>query len=1165
MAKVVQTQLLDEEVFGIDQSENQITAKQGNITTNDENDKITMKGENIKVGTIITGKGNDNVTIISAQDLYNGEEYTTLDLGSGDDTLSINACCDIWYTGIMMGAGDDKLTLTDDYLGDCFEEGYGIYLGSGDDTLTPKGSKLTLYLDASRIQGDDVLEQGKGKVYIDFSAFSSEYVQFLASGKDLVIKINGEFGPSTLTVKNHLALGSKSVFKEFAPPEGSDYPELGEYDAYLSTQNILSKIEGYKLLDNKITGTAYHDEIVTGIGNDVINAGKGDDVIISGDGNDTINAGTGINTIIVEDLIGTDVINSGNGYDVLKFTAVENIEDINFIKEDNNLMIHHADEGIIYLKNYYKLNGKHSVKEVVLADETSYNLAEYIGYRNYQPKAKEEYSDKKIENMYDDVKKHKKHIYGGESSETLTGSASSDFISTGDGSNLVKAGAGHDDIVMGYGDCWEYEEEGGEGYPEYEYPENVVGDDTVYAGAGDDYIYDDCYKIGDFEIYGEAGNDTIGVNCIGNHKLYGGAGNDFISCHGYGEDDGTATINAGTGKNDIQVEYKNVDIYSGGGTDNLIYWTEEGDYNFTKVGNDLVIDEMISVYEKIGNDLVIDGMISLKDYYKLNGKHSVKYINGIDITTLNLPIYDTIEGSNWVKNNLRGSVFSDSIVGGYSNDVIRGNNGHDIIRGEAGNDKLYGDAGNDIIWGEGGNDTIYGGTGFNEIRTGSGVDTVYCDKNASTTVYAGEGENKIYSSAGANTFVIENETSLTTIYNATANDTLDLSALDWGSLAYEINEKTKDLHISFGNTEVVLKNYFKAKDANFLNNIINSEGETITIDSVYKESGLNYLSLLDYGKVNVIGTMLSDYVETGDWADTIKGGYGNDTITSGAGNDKIYGGYGDDEISVGTDEYFYNNKYVDGGNGDDSIEVMGYGKHKIYGGTGDDNISINIGKATIYGGDGDDEIFAGETSEDCKIYGDKGDDYITAGSGNDYVDAGNGDDVIVATAEGNGKDTLYGGKGGDTYYLSASDFSGSLIYDASGYNDKIILENFSNNSNIIYFDLKIDKKGNIVESSSKNLYISNTDFMQYHKNGDAYHKVKDFFVKGHAIENIESSDGSYSATYENICFVREQVAQWLYNETSYKSIDAVIKAGGDDLIALQEILADCWQNVEQNY
>ena len=187
-----------------------------------------------------------------------------------------------------------------------------------------------------------------------------------------------------------------------------------------------------------------------------------------------------------------------------------------------------------------------------------------------------------------------------------------------------------------------------------------------------------------------------------------------------------------------------------------------------------------------------------------------------------------------------------------------------------------------------------------------------------------------------------------------------------------------------------------------------------------------------------------------------------------------------------------------------------------------------------------------------------------------------GDDTIYATAGGNydvtagsnNKDTLYGGKGNDAYYLSALDFDGALIYDAAGYNDKIVIENASIDEadrTIIYFDLKIDKKGNIIESSSKNLYISNTEFMQYHKYGDAYHKVKDFFVKGHAIENIESSDGSYSATYENICFVREQVAQWLYNETSYISIDAVIKAGGDELIALQEILTDCWQNVEQNY
>ena len=1103
MAKVVQTQILDEDVIGIDQSENDITAKTGDVTTGKENDKITIKNTIGDIGEIMTGAGNDNVSITFNDNAGWTEEYKTINLGKGDDTLSLDIGDYFMQNYIDVGDGDDKVTLVEGYFNGWWEEGTGLELGTGDDTLIAKGSELSVHLDVSTIRGDDVLEQGKGHVYLDFSNLSTESVNFLVSGKDLVIKIigDGEFGTPTLTIKNHLALGSKSVFKGFIPAEGMDFDvEIDEYSEYISSQYILSKIDGYKLLNNKITGTDHHDKIVTGIGDDLINAGKGDDIIKSGFGNDTISGGSGINTIVISDdntdyagqspyNYGTDVINSGNGYDILRFDCIDSIEDINFGIQNNDLLINYGENGVIVLKNYLKLQGKHSVKEMVFADGSSVNLAEEIGFLP-SGKEKEAYSDKKIEEMYIydddmDIEKHDKHIYGGEYSESLTGSRGNDFISTGSGSNLVNANAGHDSIYIGYNECYEgeYGEDEWIEYPEYNYPENTNGDDTIYAGAGNDVINDmDGSKIGNHEIYGEAGDDEIWLSTGGGHKIYGGAGNDTISVSGSNEAGEMPTVDAGKGVNEIFC-YEGAVIVSGGGTDSLIYWPENGEYNFEKVGDDLVLNEIIT----------------LKDYYKLNGKHSVKYIDNIDINNFDIPINDTIQGSAWIKNNLKGTVYADSIVGGYSNDVIKGNNGHDIIRGEAGNDKLYGDAGNDIIWGEGGNDTIYGGTGFNEIRTGSDSDIVYCDKNGSTTVYAGAGENKIYSSAGANTFVIENEKSLTTIYNATANDTLDLSALNWDNLYYELDEKTKDLYISFDNTAIVLKNYFKAKDANFLNNIINSDGEMITIDSIYKNSEMNYVEFGNYVKVNVTGTMLSDSIVTGDMADTIKGGYGDDTITSGAGNDKLYGDYGDDEISVGTDSYYLkNDKYVDGGNGDDSIEVMGYGKHKIYGGSGDDNISINIGKATIYGGDGDDEIFAGETSEDCKIYGDKGNDYITTGSGNDYIDAGNGDDVIIATAEGNGKDTLYGGKGADTYYLSASDFSGSLIYDASGYSDKIVIENASIDEaggTIIYFDLKIDNKGNIVESASKNLYISDSNFMQYHKEGDSYHKIKDFFVK----------------------------------------------------------------------
>ena len=796
MAKVVQTQISNEDIYGIDQSENQITAKRGNITTGEGNDKITLKDKFGDIGNITTGAGNDNVSITFNDKASWTEEYRTINLGKGDDTLSIDISDYFMQNYIDAGDGDDKVTLVEGYFNGWWEEGTGLELGTGDDTLIAKGSELSVHLDVSTIRGDDVLEQGKGHVYLDFSNLSTESVNFLVSGKDLVIKIigDGEFGTPTLTIKNHLALGSKSVFKGFIPAEGMDFDvEIDEYSEYISSQYILSKIDGYKLLDNKITGTAHHDKIVTGIGDDLINAGKGDDIIKSGFGNDTISGGSGINTIVISDdntdyagqipyNYGTDVINSGNGYDILRFDCIDSIEDINFGIQNNDLLINYGENGVIVLKNYLKLQGKHSVKEMVFADGSSVNLAEEIGFLP-SGKEKEAYSDKKIEEMYIydddmDIEKHDKHIYGGEYSESLTGSRGNDFISTGSGSNLVNASAGHDTICIGYGQCYEGENEDGEweDYPEYGNPENVAGDDTIYAGAGNDYIHDIYVsKIGNHEIYGEAGDDEIWLNSGGTHKIYGGAGNDSIGLPSEG--DSIITVDAGKGINTIYCYDSAVEIVSGGGTDNLSYYPVGGEYNFTK----------------IGDDLVLNGIITLKDYYKLNGKHSVKFIDNIDINNFDIPINDTIQGSAWIKNNLKGTVYADSIVGGYSNDVIKGNNGHDIIRGEAGNDKLYGDAGNDIIWGEGGNDTIYGGTGFNEIRTGSGSDVVYCDKNASTIVYAGADENKIYSSAGANTFVIENEESLTTIYNATANDTLDLSALNWDNLYYELDEKTKDL------------------------------------------------------------------------------------------------------------------------------------------------------------------------------------------------------------------------------------------------------------------------------------------------------------------------------------------------------------------------------------
>ena len=205
MAKVVQTQILDEDVIGIDQSENDITAKTGDVTTGKENDKITIKNTIGDIGEIMTGAGNDNVSITFNDNAGWTEEYKTINLGKGDDTLSLDIGDYFMQNYIDVGDGDDKVTLVEGYFNGWWEEGTGLELGTGDDTLIAKGSELSVHLDVSTIRGDDVLEQGKGHVYLDFSNLSTESVNFLVSGKDLVIKIigDGEFGTPTLTIKNH--------------------------------------------------------------------------------------------------------------------------------------------------------------------------------------------------------------------------------------------------------------------------------------------------------------------------------------------------------------------------------------------------------------------------------------------------------------------------------------------------------------------------------------------------------------------------------------------------------------------------------------------------------------------------------------------------------------------------------------------------------------------------------------------------------------------------------------------------------------------------------------------------------------------------------------------------------------------------------------------------
>ena len=140
---------------------------------------------------------------------------------------------------------------------------------------------------------------------------------------------------------------------------------------------------------------------------------------------------------------------------------------------------------------------------------------------------------------------------------------------------------------------------------------------------------------------------------------------------------------------------------------------------------------------------------------------------------------------------------------------------------------------------------------------------------------------------------------------------------------------------------------------------------------------------------------------------TLQGGQGNDNIeVDAAANSIINGNLGDDLIAIGE----VVNSSIYGGQGNDTIKLSGeITNNLIDGGLGNDIINGSAASGfAAYGNEGNDSLLGG--NGDDHLHGDIGNDSIVGGDGNDTLIGGLGNDNILG---GQGNDTINGGQGAD--------------------------------------------------------------------------------------------------------------------------------------------------------
>jgi Ca2+-binding RTX toxin-like protein len=333
------------------------------------------------------------------------------------------------------------------------------------------------------------------------------------------------------------------------------------------------------------------------------------------------------------------------------------------------------------------------------------------------------------------------------------------------------------------------------------------GNDTVFAGAGDDTIWDfdgtsntyhDIWLASDDLIYGGKGNDQIFAG-LGADTIDGGEGVDKLNYiysksgvtvdlqtgrgtggHAQGDVISSIEILYGSNHNDKLTAIDGAAIYGDDGNDELVSANNTslsggaGDDHFViRDGiQNVSIDGGEGVdtldFSGVASPIVYDvwgasSPTGSADRVSVHGRDSsienvigTEYGDTITVVGGRLPS-GSIDHSAMRHANgrggddvLSGHTSRDFLFGGTGNDTLDGAENDDVLSGEEGNDVLDGGDGNDLIDGGEGNDVLYGSSG-NDVLYGRSGNNVLYGEGGNDVLYGGSGNDVLYGGRGNDT------------------------------------------------------------------------------------------------------------------------------------------------------------------------------------------------------------------------------------------------------------------------------------------------------------------------------------------------------------------------------------------------------------------------------
>jgi serralysin len=393
--------------------------------------------------------------------------------------------------------------------------------------------------------------------------------------------------------------------------------------------------------------------------------------------------------------------------------------------------------------------------------------------------------------------------------------------------------------------------------------------------------------------------------------------------------------------------------------------------------------------------------------------------------------------------NLKGSVFADTLTGDDNNNVLTGGLGNDVLNGGGGDDLFFGGAGRDTLNGGAGIDTASfvdlsaPVTAWLDNTPGDAVEDVYSSiENLIGTAYG----DIFHGDANAN--VLDGRDGNDVLDGRDGNDTL-------------IGGNGNDTLIG-GNGADVLSGGAGVDTASYSTA---SAGVVVSLATGLGSSGAaagDTLSSIE----NLTGSQYADTL-TGDANDNVlNGSGGNDVINGGAGNDDIAGagtltgGTGNDVYRI--DTITFGTVVENAGEGTDTVYFTGYN------GPNYSNAYVLVNNV---------ENLSAGSNIAVTLTGNALDNVITGGSDSDHLNGGGGNDILIGGAGGG--DWLDGGTGTDTasYVTATSGVYASFVqpYNNTGDAQGDSYANIENLTGSAFADrLTTDANANVLDGGAGN-------------------------------------------------------------------------------------------------